>query len=73
MLYGRNLEIHNCIKKLSDKENTRIVIIRGELGLGKRPLGNYALKYCIDRGFYKDGAYEIEVGNSFDGLLDKIT
>ena len=47
---------------LSDEEKTRLVIIRSDSNQAKREIGNYALKYCLDRGCYKDGAFEIQVG-----------
>jgi len=75
MLYGRNLEIYRIITMLSDEETARLLLLKSqEKGLAKRAIGNKALKYCIDRSYYKDGAYEVEMGKDFSiqALKDKL-
>ena len=47
---------------LTVENKHRLVGITGFQGLGKRSVGDYALKYCVDRGYFKDGVFNVELG-----------
>jgi len=70
-LFGRNLELYKCISILSDEDETRLILLKSKKE-PKREIGNYALKYCLDRGYYKNGVYEIQIGSNFQSIFDKI-
>jgi len=40
-----------------------MIILSGEGGYGKKVIAKYAVKYCSNRNFFKDGAHEIEIGS----------
>ena len=60
MLTGRNLEIQKCISMLTNEKYERLVLLQGLDGMGKMAIAKYAVKYCLDRNYYKDGAFQIE-------------
>ena len=48
---------------LNDEGNNRMIILSGEEGNGKEEIAKYAVKYCSNRGYFGDGAHEIEIGS----------
>ena len=58
------MEIYECIQTLSDEHKMRLIIIEGEKGYQQNAVSNYSLKYCIDRGFFEDGVFEIDLEHS---------
>ena len=48
---------------LNDEGNNRMIILSGEEGNGKEEIAKYAVKYCSNRGYFRDGAHEIEIGS----------
>ena len=70
MLIGRNLDVQKCVSLLTGDEDTwedqarkrkiiRFIQIKGEHGVGKSAIGGHAIKYCLERNFFEDGAYQI--------------
>ena len=49
---------------LTLERNNRIVVVNSTKGLRKKYIVIQAVKYCIVRGFFKDGAYNIESGGT---------
>ena len=42
MLIGRHTYIHECVQKLVDEDQHKIIEIQGEKGLGRKALVSYA-------------------------------
>ena len=63
MLIGRNIEIQKIVSMLTNDKDLRLISVKGLKGLGKRPIATYALKYCMDRNFFQEGCYQVDVGN----------
>ncbi len=45
---------------LTNEYSQRIIKIYGDPGCGKKLIARRSLHYCIDRNFFRDGAFEIE-------------
>lgn len=41
-------------------------MVTGNDECGKIILAKKAVKYCIERNYFRDGAYDIEVGTSYN-------
>jgi len=56
---------------LTGDEDTRLIQIKGEHGVGKSAIGGHAIKYCLERNFFEDGAYQIDMDqrNTCEGFV----
>lgn len=55
-------------------DGKKFLIVHGQRGLGKKCVTIQAVKYCIDRNSFRDGAYCIDVGvnNSIHSFLSHL-
>ena len=44
---------------LLNENGERFIQIKGIQGMGKLPIAKYAVHYCLDRKYFKDGALQI--------------
>jgi len=63
MLIGRNTEIHELVVLLTslDEKSNRLIALEGPIGMGKRSISKFAIKYSQERQKF-DGMFELEVG-----------
>lgn len=59
-LAGRQEQLHEILKFLNGSKEKRILVINGESGQGCSHLAKFSIKYIMDRGFIKHGAYYID-------------
>jgi len=48
---------------MTNEKEHRLIQLKGSNGLGKRAMVDYAIGYCMDRGYFKDGAYRVKAGS----------
>ncbi len=61
-LIGKNVELHKLVAKLvsSSSRQCNIVSLAGPRGAGKTLLAMTAARFCVERGFFKDGVAVIK-------------
>ena len=64
ILIGRNFEIQKIVKQLTKEQGERVLQVNSDKGLGKKCVVIAAVKYCIERHFFKDGAFNIDIVES---------
>jgi DNA repair ATPase RecN len=59
---------------LTSVDDEKLINLTGEPGVGKHVVAIQAIKYCSDRNFLRDGAYQIIVESSHncDGFLNNL-
>ena len=63
---GRNKLIRSIVKELTYlPENSRLLHITGEEGIGKKFVCKYAARYAFDRKVFSSGVLHIELRNKF--------
>jgi MoxR-like ATPase len=58
-LIGRNIEVQQLVEMLTEEGTQRFILLEGSQGCGKKMIAKKAVKYCLDRNFFKDGVYEV--------------
>ena len=59
-LFGRNEVVYDLVQLLVDSEKAKVIRLQKvEKSSGSCDLGFFAINYCRDRGFFPDGALEI--------------
>lgn len=61
-LIGRNLEVQKIVSMLTNEKSQRIIKVSGTYGCGRKVICKKAATYCIERNYFRDGAYEAEAG-----------
>ena len=59
-LIGRNLEIQKLVEMLTTQNFNRLIKVHGPSGCSKNLVSKMAVKYCIERNYFRDGSYCIE-------------
>lgn len=64
-MIGRYLDIHNIVQLLTNPNASRIIKVYGKVGQFNEQLTMNAVKYCVERNMFNDGAFNIDnEGNS---------
>lgn len=61
-LIGRNLDVQKIVEMMTSQDSKRILKIYGQSGNNISLIIRMAVKYCIERNFFKDGFFEIDLG-----------
>ena len=71
---GRSKEIQECVERITNEKELPFILIEGEQSIGKYTLAKYAIKYCVERNYFEDGAFEIEAEKlkTWGGIQNKI-
>jgi hypothetical protein len=60
ILIGRNFEIQQIACLLTMEKDNRIINVKAPNGMRKKYITIQAVKYCIQRGYFKNGAYSVD-------------